>query len=411
MKDTELYHRLLGLQPPWEVKGVRLELEKQEIEVEVVCADQVWGCPVCRKRAHIHSHERRRWRHLDSCQCKTYVVADVPRVRCEEHGTVTVQVPWAEKRSRFTLQMECLAIQILLRTSIKSACQLLRVSWAEADGIKQRAVKRGLARKKPQVIRRFCVDEKGIGRGYRFLTVVLNADDPAGAKIEYIGEDRTRKSLEAYWQGLKPEQLAGIEAVAMDLWKPYAEATKTWVPGSEHKIVHDPFHLLRHMNEAVDTVRKLDHSVFAWMPRWGRLNFRQMWLYGFENLPEKYRKPFDYLRDRMKRTARAWELKELLREFFRLTDVESAQAFFNRWYSKAIRSRLAPVKYVAKMLRKHLANVMTFFKHRLTTAPSEGTNSILAGIIKKACGYRNRERFKTDAFFHAGGLNLYPSMS
>ena len=110
----------------------------------------------------------------------------------------------------------------------------------------------------------------------------------------------------------------------------------------------------------------------------------------------------------MRRTARAWEIKELLREFFRCASYEQACEFFKRWYGWAIRSQLVPVKYVARMLKKNLRNILTFFRHRLTTAPSEAINSVLAGLIKKACGYRNRERFKTDAFFHAGGLDLYP---
>lgn len=100
MNDTKLYEQILGLQPPWSVQSVTLKRDEGSIEVEVGCTETLWGCPTCGKRMHAHGVARRRWRHLDSCQYKTILVADVPRVKCDEHGTQVVQVPWAEKYGR-----------------------------------------------------------------------------------------------------------------------------------------------------------------------------------------------------------------------------------------------------------------------------------------------------------------------
>ena len=130
MNDTTLYQQILGLSAPWRVTGVTLHREAQRIEVAVACAEgEVWACPLCHQRMHVHAYERRRWRHLDSCQYRTFVIANVPRVQCPEHGTQTVQVPWAEKHSRFTLLFERLAIDLLLECSLRGACDILRVSW------------------------------------------------------------------------------------------------------------------------------------------------------------------------------------------------------------------------------------------------------------------------------------------
>ena len=87
MNDTKLYEQILGLQPPWSVQSVTLKKAEGMIEIEVVCTETLWGCPQCGQRMHKHDSERRRWRHLDSCQFKTMVVAAVPRVKCSEHGT------------------------------------------------------------------------------------------------------------------------------------------------------------------------------------------------------------------------------------------------------------------------------------------------------------------------------------
>lgn len=167
MKDIQLYQQILGLVAPWQVESVALKPKEREIEVRVTFAETLWACPQCQKRMEVHDYEERRWRHLDSCQFKTVLVSRVPIVRCPEHGSQTVAVPWAEKYDRFSRLFERLAIDVMLECSISGACEILGISWDEADGIKQRAVKRGLARKTPKVMARLCVDEKGMGHGQR----------------------------------------------------------------------------------------------------------------------------------------------------------------------------------------------------------------------------------------------------
>ena len=113
MNDTKLYEQIMGLRPPWSVQAVTLKKDEGIIEVEVACAETAWGCPECGKRMHTHAWDRRRWRHLDSCQYKTIVVADVPRVKCDTHGTQMVNVPWAEPRSRFTAWFDLFLLSFL----------------------------------------------------------------------------------------------------------------------------------------------------------------------------------------------------------------------------------------------------------------------------------------------------------
>ena len=134
MKDYQLYQQILGLVEPWTVKNVTLKPKEKEVEVEVICTETVWGCPQCGKRMHVHDWEQRRWRHLDSCQFKTVITGDVPMVKCEEHGTQAVAVPWAEKYGRFTRLFERFAIDVLkaCSTSEAAAVRLGRGrSWRE----------------------------------------------------------------------------------------------------------------------------------------------------------------------------------------------------------------------------------------------------------------------------------------
>ena len=409
MQDIQLYQQILGLSEPWRVKSVRLNHQAREVEVEVECTETVWGCPECSERMHVHDWERRRWRHLDTCQYRTIVTAEVPRVKCLTHGTQTVTVPWAEKHGRFTALFERQAIDMMQECSVAAACEILRISWDEADGIKQRAVKRGLARKVPRVMERLCVDEKSVGVGQQYMTIVAEVTEGQSARVEYVGEGRERESLDTFWAGLSQEQMAGVEAVAMDMWDPFLKSTLTWVPGAAEKIVHDPFHLVGYMNKAVNEVRKTEHRQLSAQGDDTLSGTRQLWLYGMENVPEKWAQRFGEVKETSLQTARAWAIKEVFRSFWLSGDEGEARYHFGEWYGWAMRSRLEPVKRVARMCKRHLKNILTFFKHRLTNGPIEGLNNRIQGLIKKAFGYRNKERFRNDVLFHLGGLDLYPA--
>ncbi len=410
MKDTQLYAQILGIEKPWRVDRVSLNRDAQEIEVEVgLDRDRPWACPECQRRMHVHGYERRRWRHLDSCQYKTMVSANVPRVNCPDHGTQTVQVPWAGKHGRFTLLFERLAIDVLLECSTAAACKILRITWDQADGIKQRAISRGLSRRQIKRVRRVCVDEKAVGWGHDYVTIVSCADGERTTVLA-VEDGREQASLDRFWQRLTPEHRSGIETVAMDMWDAYWKSTVLHVPEATSKIVFDNFHLAKHMNRAVDEVRRREHVLGRRDATQALKGTRAMWLYGQENLPEKWARRFDQVLAIATQTARAWKVKELLRSFWRCVDVDDARIFFRRWYRQAMGSRLEPVKKVARLLKAHLKNILTYFRFHLSNAHAEGINSRIQELIQCACGYRNRERLKRDILFHLGGLDLYPSL-
>ena len=117
---------------------------------------------------------------------------------------------------------------------------------------------------------------------------------------------------------------------------------------------------------------------------------------------------FAQIRDSNLKTARAWALKESLREWWGYRSLGWAKRFWRHWYFWATHSRLAPMIDVAKLIARHLPNVLTYFKHRITNAVAQGLNSKIATVQKRACGFRNRDHFKIAVYFHCGGLDLYP---
>ncbi len=407
MRDVELYRHLLGLEAPWTVVRVELAVREQRVDVWAGHGEgQRWPCPECGVELPVYDHaEERAWRHLDSCQFMTYLHARPPRVACPTHGVRQVRVPWAEARARFTALFERLAIDVLKETDILGATRILRISWDEAWHILEQAVRRGRRVKGPRVPRRMGVDEKAAAKGQRYLTLVCDLDQ---ATVEYIADERKQASLDGYFQGLSKEQRSGIEAVAMDMWEPYIQSVRTHVPDAEAKVVFDRYHIMSHMGEAVNDVRKREHRERRAAGDETLSGSKYLWLYAEENLPEKHWERFAILKALNLKTGRAWAIKESLRELWQYTRLGWARRHWQRWYFWATHSRLTPVIEAAKLIQRHLPNVMTFFAHRITNAVSEGLNSKIQTIKKMAYGFRNREHFKTAIYFHCGGLNLYP---
>lgn len=407
MQDTALYHYLLGLKSPWTVSRVELNIKRQCVEVWAEHPEgALWSCPKCAQELPLYDHaEERTWRHLDSCQYETHLRARIPRVACDEHGVVQVKVPWAEARSRFTLLFERLAIDVLGQCDVTGATKILRISWDEAWGIMERAVKRGRQRKAPKVVRRLGVDEKAAAKGHRYLTLVCDLEE---GTVEHIAEERKQESLEGYYQGLSEKQLAGIEAVAMDMWAPYIQATLARVPEAAGKIVFDRFHVMGYLGKAVDTVRKQEHRALMAAGDETLKGSKYLWLYSWENVPQQRRDEFDILRRKELKVGRAWAIKESLRRLWHYVYPASGWKFWKRWYFWATHSRLEPIRKAAETVRRHIDNILTYYQHPVTNAMSEGLNSKIQKIKSMACGFRNIENFKTAIYFRCGGLDLYP---
>ena len=229
MDSVELYRQLLGLTAPWTVERVELDMAKQHVEVHVGHpSGQRFACPECGRELGVYDHLAERvWRHLDSCQFRTFLHARPPRVSCPEHGVHQVTLPWAQAGSRFTNLFEALAIDVLLAANVKRAAEILRITWDEAWHLMERAVLRGRAAKGADVPRQIGVDEKAIAKGHRYMTLVCDLEQ---ATVEYIGEDRKESSLAAYFDAFPKERREQIEAISLDMWPAYISACRDKVP-------------------------------------------------------------------------------------------------------------------------------------------------------------------------------------
>jgi transposase len=402
---TKHYSLLLGLDTAWEVSEVSLSLEGKCVEIMVTHVGGRVPCPECGVGCSIADHApERTWRHLDTMQFETRLRARVPRANCKACGVKTTSVPWAGKHSRFTLMFEALAIEVIRACgNVKSAAGLLGLDWDSVHRIMERAVQRGLERREVQTLQYVGIDEKSFRRGHSYISLLV---DLTGARVLEVVEDRTEAAADRLWEDLPDEQKEQIEAVAVDMWPAFANSIETNVEQAE--IVHDRFHISKHLNEAVDQVRRQEHKTLKQAGDDRLTGSKQLWLFNPENISDDRWLEFETLKDQELKTSRAWAIKEQFRWLWEYRYAGNARKFFNRWYGWAARSRLKPIIKVAKMLKRHLENILSYFRHRITNAMSEGFNSRIQSIKSQARGFRAFENYRTRILFYCGKLELLP---
>ena len=303
MRDKDLYQQMMGIQPPWRVAEVELALKEESVTVRVDLepgAELI--CPECGRVCPGYDHRPRRWRHLDTLQFRTILAADLPRVRCPEHGVRQIRVPWAEPGSGFTALFEALILDWLREASIAAVARRMRLSWSAIDGVMKRAVERGLARREAPAPRRISVDETSFRKRHDYVTVV---SDQNTGNVLHVADDRTKESLKGFYATLEEPQKEALESVAMDMWPAYIEETKAAVAGAEHKIAFDKFHVAKYLGEAVDTVRRGEHRELMKQGDQTLKGTKYDWLKNPRNMKRKQRIEFKPLKQSALRTARA----------------------------------------------------------------------------------------------------------
>jgi transposase len=401
------YAALLGLDDSWEVLDVDLRVVEQRVRIVLQARDTAsFACSICGTACPRHDHApERSWRHLDTMPFETTIVARVPRTDCPECGVKTCDVSWAEPHGRFTLMFEAFAIRVLqAAASIKQAQELLRLSWRSLQTIMDRAVERGLALRELDEVTHAGIDEKSFGRGQDYISVLTDLDE---SRVLEVSQGRDTAAADKLWSTLSDDQKLNVEAVAMDMWQAFRNSAQTHVPDAD--IVHDRFHISKYLNEAVDKVRRQEHKALQQDGDDTLTGTKQLWLYNPENMSDEHWQQFEHVKDVELKTSRAWAIREQFRWFWEYQYAGNAKKFFGRWYSWASRSRLEPVKKVATMLKKHLPNILTWFRHRISNGPAEGFNSRIQSIKAMARGFRNFDNYRTRILFFCGKLDLMPA--
>lgn len=406
-----LFTQALGLVKPWQVSQVRFEPELQEIHFDVECVAKRLACPRCEAADQpIHDRMGRDWQHLHFFQFRALIHAQVPRVRCakcadsDDGGSVhQVAVPWARERSGFTLLFEALVVTLarMTRMPVRAIGKLLGIRDARLWRSLRALVDEAYATVDMSAVDAVGVDEKHVGR-LGMVTVVHDQSAATKGRVLHISQGQKAANVGEFASALTAHggDPAGIHRCAMDMAKSYQAGARRHLPNAQ--ICFDPFHLVKLANEALEAVRRTEVKSVPALKR-----TRYHWLKDASDwTPREIN--MHWLRHSGLKTARAWRLKERLRDIlaWRRYPQIPVITLLNQWISWARRCRLAPFKRLAATFKAHLAGIHNTLTLGNTNATAESINAEIQAAIARARGFRNFHNLRTIVYLLKGGLNL-----
>jgi transposase len=364
--------------------------------------------PVCsgchRKRPGYDRLPPRRFEFVPLWQIAVFFVYAMRRVDCPKCGVVVEEVPWGDGKCQLTTAYRWFLAGWAKRLSWREIAVAFHTTWEAVYRSVDYAVAWGLMRRTMTGIEALGVVEVQWQRGHRYLTLVYQID--AGARrLLWVGLDRTEDSLRGFFRTLTDEAKASIRYLCSDMWKPYLNVLAQEVSGAIH--VLDRFHIMQAMNKAIDEVRaeearrlKRDgYEPVLKHARWCLLKRP-------ENLTRKQTVKLAELVKYNLRSVRSYLLREDFQRFWTYQYPGWARRFLREWCTRTMRSRIEPMKKVARMLRGHEELILNWFKARgtISAGVAEGLNNKVKLTTRKAYGFRTFDAVKTALYHNLGAL-------
>jgi transposase len=365
-------------------------------------------CSQCHRPAPGYDRlPERRWSFVPLWGIPTYFCYAPRRVECSQHGVVVEHIPWSDGKRPMTCAMMGFLARWARRLSWRETAQVFLTSWESVYRSVEWSVEKGLAARKLDGIESIGVDEIHWGHGLRadnFLTVIYQIDADC-RRLLWIGKRRSQVTLRRGLKALGPEVVRGLRFVCSDMWKPYLNVFAAEAGQALH--VLDRFHITTHMNQAVDQVRRGESTRLQINDKDAAKRLKHMrWplLRRGSKVRGHARRKLNALLASKLQTARAWELKETFSYFWRYKSVTWAKGFLDVWCHRAMRSRLEPMKKVARMLRTHEELLLNWFraKGEISNGVVEGLNNKIRVVTRRSYGFRTFEAQEI-ALYHTLG--------
>ena len=376
--------------------GIELKEKNNQLELEVAIRPRSNSRPLCSgcgsKCSGYDILPGRRFEFIPFWGILVYFIYAMRRVDCPDCGIKVERVPWAEGKRTITNTYALFLARWARQLSWSEVADHFQTSWHTVYCSVKMAVQWGRANVDLSGITAIGVDELCWGRWHSYVTVVYQINRNA-VRLLWVGEKRSARTLLRFFRWFGKERSMRLEYICSDMWKPYLKvvAKKAW------QAIHilDRFHIVAHMNKAIDKVRATEAKE---LERKGYVpvlkNSRWLLLKRPENLTGKQDTSLAELLQYNLKTVKAYLLKEDFQSFWQYRSPYWAGVFLDRWCTRAMRSRIEPMKQVARMLRRHNGLIINWFRARkeFSSGIVEGLNAKAKVATRKAYGFK---RFKT----------------
>jgi len=401
LNRVERYKSFVYGEPRWVEDAPRLT-------IEVPIEPRANGRPICsgcgQRRPGYDRLPARRFEFVPLWQIAVLFVYALRRVDCPSCGVVAEQVPWSTGKSRLTTSYQWFLAGWARRLSWKEVASVFHTSWEHVHEAVREAVAWGLAHRDLSGVEAIGVDEIQWRRGHHYLTLLYQIDAPC-RRLLWIGRERTEASLRRGLDLLGEKFCAGLRFVTSDLWRPYLTVLAERAGGAVH--VLDRFHIMKQLGEAIDDVRAAEtrrmkrdgYEPLLKHSRWCLLKRP-------ENLTDKQTVKLSELLRYNLASVRAYLHREDFQRFWEYQSPAWAGKFLDEWCSRVMRSRLEPLKKVARSLRTHHELLLNWFRAKGTISAGviEGFNNKAKLTMRKSYGFREFETIELALYHQLGQL-------
>ena len=406
MRDSTLLNRLLDL-PGVRVCGVSLPspglllVDLALRRLRLVCPH----CGYCTRWRYDTRPVASTWRHLDFGAAMVLVRAELRRLDCPACGVVTEAVPFARHRSGFTRDLEDVAAYLATRTDKSTIARFLRIDWDTVGRICERVVAAELDPDRLDGLVSIGVDEVSWRRHHHYLTLVY---DHGRKKVVWGKAGKDTATLDAFFAELGNQRAAGLDAVSMDMGPAFAKSVRAHAP--QATIAIDPFHAVKLVTDALDTVRRaVWQQMRATDPTAAHKFKGARWalLKRPDHLTDEQAGTLRKLRRRGGEMWRAYTLREAFRAVFAGDlNTDEVTELVDRWIAKASRSRIDAMVKAAKTIRKHRDGILTAIRLRINNGRAEGLNNHVRLIINRAYGFHSADAALALVLLSCGPITL-----
>ncbi len=401
MMNGRLFETALGIAEPWHVVSVDLDAEAKTLTVGIDFTAGSRFAVAGESGVHpVHDTVSKRYRHLNFFQHECYLEVRVPRVKLPSGAVRQVEPDWAGKLSGFTLLFEALVLMLAREMPFAAVSRLIGESWHRVAAICGRYVDLALAEADFSEVTRLAIDETSRARGHDYVTLAADAERRA---VLSVTEGREAEAIRRLADDLAAHgaDLGAIDSVSIDMSPAYIKGCGEHFPDA--RITFDKFHVIAHASKALDETRRIEQKTTP-----GLKGLRWKLLRDYDSLSEAARADIDTLLTKLttKRTARAWVYREQLREILERRQINVVSAMLWQWCTNVMRSKVEPMKEVAKLIRRHFEGVIAWAQTRQTNGFLEALNGLFQSAKRKARGYGRFSTIRTVIFLIAGKLDF-----
>lgn len=401
MVTDKIFEAALGISSPWFIAGMNFEPSQRKLNIRIDFeVGSRFAVPGQAGEHPVHDTVTKTYRHLNFFQHECLLEVRVPRVKLPDGSVRQVSPPWAGKLSGFTLLFEAFVLLLAREMTFTGVARMTGLSVHRVMALCERYVNEAVSVQSLAEVRRVAIDETSKAKGHEYVSLFA---DEERRRVIFVADGNEAATVEAFARNLRMQhgQPSQIESVSVDMWPAFVRGITDHLPNAQ--ITFDKFHVISHASTAISDMRRKEQKTDPDLKgmRWVLLKDRS-------KLTGAQRNDLDALLAHMttKRTARAWQYREQLREILSRKQPHVVRTMLNRWCANVKRSKVEPMKKVAEMIRNHFEGILSWVTSRQTNGFLEAINGLFQAAKRKARGYGRFRTIRTVIFLIAGKLDF-----